>query len=72
MLQGTQKEFLSDMAEAGHYVATCYSAEQAVKVLKEYIGLSRLEFAPEGFTSRMSKPNNSVWKEGTISPLKKK
>lgn len=42
VLQGTQKEFLSDMAEAGHYVATCYSAEQAVKVIKEYIGLSRL------------------------------
>ena len=28
--QETQKEFLADMAAAGHFVATCYSAEEAV------------------------------------------
>lgn len=31
-----------------------------------YHGLSRLEFAPEGFTSRMSRPNNSVWKDDCL------
>jgi hypothetical protein len=34
--QDTQKAFLSEMAKAGHYVATCYSAEEAVKVIEEY------------------------------------
>lgn len=37
--QETQKEFLADMAAAGHFVATCYSAEEAVKVLEEYLKL---------------------------------
>lgn len=32
----SQKEFLKDMAAAGHYVATCYSAETAVSVIEEY------------------------------------
>lgn len=37
--QDTQKEFLKDMASAGHYVATCYSAEEAIKILEEYLRL---------------------------------
>jgi hypothetical protein len=37
--QDTQKEFLADMAEAGHFVATCYSAEEAIKVIEEYCKL---------------------------------
>lgn len=37
--QDTQKEFLADMAAAGHYVATCYSAEEAIGVIKEYCDL---------------------------------
>ena len=35
--QDTQKEFLADMAAAGHFVATCYSAEEAIKVIEEYV-----------------------------------
>ena len=38
--QPTQKEFLSDMATAGHFVATCYSANSAIEVIKEYIALT--------------------------------
>lgn len=30
--QDTQKEFLADMAAAGHFVATCYSAEEVKKL----------------------------------------
>lgn len=63
-LQQSQKEFLRDMAEAGYYAATCYSAEQAVKVISEYIGLARLTFEPEGFVWEMSRPNNSIWRDG--------
>ncbi len=36
---GKQKEFLSDMQSAGHFVVTCYSAEEAVKVIEEYVQL---------------------------------
>lgn len=32
----SQKEFLKDMTAAGHYVATCYSAEMAIRVIEEY------------------------------------
>ena len=38
--QETQKEFLRDMAEAGHFVATCYSAEEAIKVIEKYLSLN--------------------------------
>lgn len=62
--QKSQKEFLTDMAAVGHYVATCYTSEDAVNVLREYCEL----LSPQW----MKEPNNSVWKEGTISPLKKK
>lgn len=62
--QKSQKEFLTDMATAGHYVATCYTSEDAVEVLRENCEL----LSPQW----MKEPNNSVWKEGTISPLKKK
>lgn len=37
--QESQKEFLKDMEKAGHYVATCYSAEEAIKIITEYLGL---------------------------------
>lgn len=40
--QPTQKEFLQDMADAGHFVATCYSAEKAIAVLEEYCNLETL------------------------------
>ena len=38
--QVSQKEFLKDMAEAGHFVATCYSAEEAIEVIKKYLSLN--------------------------------
>ena len=31
---------LKDMAEAGHFVATCYSAEEAIEVIKKYLSLN--------------------------------
>ena len=56
--QDTQKEFLADMAVAGHFAATCYSAEEAIKVLEEYLNLERKQ--------RMSIQNNSILKDGKI------
>lgn len=61
--QPTQKEFLSDMAAAGHYVATCYSAADAIAVLEIYLQLGAAEI--KGL--EIGIPNNSIFKEGKIS-----
>lgn len=52
-LQNTQKEFLKDMSEAGHFVATCYTAKAAVDILEKYMKLQK------GGT--MDFPNNSIF-----------
>lgn len=57
----SQKEFLKDMAEAGHFVATCYSAEEAIEVIKEYCELAGM-FTPK----TMMFPNNSILKGGEV------
>lgn len=61
--QPTQKEFLADMAAAGHYVATCYSAADAIAVLEIYLQLGHTEI--KGL--EIGIPNNSIFKEGKIS-----
>lgn len=80
--QSSQKEFLTDMAAAGHYVATCYTAQDAIDVIEEYCKLDKemmtVELSPllevgnilhiNG--QKMKEPNNSVWKEGNVKPLK--
>lgn len=69
--QDTQKEFLEDMAAAGHFVATCYSAEEAIKVIEEYLKLidgntiKRMFIQGEN-RAMMSFSNNSILKDGKI------
>ena len=75
--QPTQKEFLADMAAAGHFVVTCYSAEEAVKVIEEYCKLPGNMQGEEfkrvcvmaGISVKdrsMSFPNNSILKDGKV------
>lgn len=73
--QDTQKEFLADMAEAGHFVATCYSAEEAIDVIEKYLNLKKITTSTrtsENETSvmmtgqTMKIPNNSILKDGKI------
>ena len=67
--QDTQKEFLAAMATAGHFVATCYSAEEAIKVLEEYLKLekeTRTGFFEDAERTTMSIPNNSILKDGKV------
>ena len=69
--QDTQKEFLADMAAAGHFVTTCYSAEEAIKVLEEYLELIdgneiKAMFVQGENKAMMSFPNNSILKDGKI------
>lgn len=62
--QDTQKEFLADMAAAGHFVATCYSAEEAIKIIEEYLQLADRKHMERN--GRMSIPNNSILKDGKV------
>lgn len=62
--QPSQKEFLKDMAAAGHYVATCYTAQDAIEVIRKYCGLGKA--STEGLTEQ----NSSIWKDGKVTPLK--
>lgn len=71
--QETQKEFLADMAAAGHFVATCYSAEEAIKVIEEYLKLEKeiqTGFFEDVERTTMSIPNNSILKNGEIKESK--
>ena len=71
--QETQKEFLADMAAAGHFVATCYSAEEAIKVIEEYLKLEKeiqTGFFEDAEGTTMSIPNNSILKNGEIKESK--
>ena len=73
-----QKEFLADMAENGYFVVTCYSADDAIKAMEEYITLpipgrtvihadyvmrEAIEFGDE---HRMTIRNNGILKDGLI------
>ena len=53
-----QKEFLNDMAAAGHFVGTCYSAEEAIQIIEKYLKLEDGE--------KMKEPNNSIFKNGKV------
>ena len=63
-LQETQKEFLADMAEAGHFVVTCYSAEEAIRIVEEYLCLADKKHMERN--QRMRIPNNCIIKNGKI------
>lgn len=77
--QASQKEFLKDMAEAGHFVATCYSAEEAIEVIKKYLSLNNWRMndvmivmgRANGKQDAIEKmvmdiPNNSILKGGEV------
>ena len=68
--QESQKDFLSDMAAAEHFVVTCYSALDAVAALEEYLNLSDRKH-PER-NQRMSIANNSILKNGKLKEGGKK
>lgn len=60
----SQKDFLADMAAVGHFVSTCYSAEEAITVITEYLSLAdRKNMERNG---RMSLPNNCILKDGKV------
>lgn len=70
--QDTQKEFLADMAAVGHFVATCYSTEEAIKVIEEYLhldGYEQYDIFEDTERNVMSIPNNSILKDGKVKEV---
>lgn len=62
--QQEQRMFLEDMEAAGHFVATCYSAEEAIRVITEYVSLA--DRGNMKRNCRMNIPNNCILKDGKI------
>ena len=60
----SQKDFLADMAAVGHFVSTCYSAEEAITVITEYLSLADRKHMERN--DRMSLPNNCILKDGKV------
>lgn len=67
--QPSQKEFLADMAAVGHFVATSYSAGDAIRVIEEYLHLADENHRERNLS--MTIPNNSILKDGRITGGKK-
>lgn len=62
--ESKDRYFRKAEAAAGHFVATCYSAEEAIKVIEEYLNLSDAVHMERNLN--MSIPNNSILKDGKI------
>lgn len=61
-LEDSQKRMLKALAATGHYCAVCYGAEEAIKVLEEYINLKPLNVGNK--KDAMQEQNLTIRKEG--------
>lgn len=74
-LQENQKRKLRLLAEQGRYCAVCYGAEEAVKVLKEYLRLERDETVEKRYYDDGKEKDPEKWElkvetsKATISKL---
>lgn len=66
-LRECQKGMLKALAEAGHYCVVCYGAEEAIKILAEYINLKPIDTGKGEGT--MLCQNLTVHKNGKVSPM---
>ncbi len=69
-LQENQKEVLRELAEVGNYCAVCYGAEEAIKIIEEYIALEPVEV--EKGEDEMENPNLSIYKDGQVKQISRK
>lgn len=63
-LEDSQKKMLKALAAAGHYCTVCYGAEEAIRVLQEYINLKKIDTGNREDT--MSEQNLMVRKNGKV------
>ena len=63
-LEDSQKKMLKALAAAGHYCTVCYGAEEAIRVLQEYINLKKIDAGKREDT--MSEQNLMIRKNGKV------
>lgn len=63
-LEDSQKKMLKTLAAAGHYCTVCYGAEEAIRVLEEYINLKKIDTGNREDT--MSEQNMMIRKNGKV------
>lgn len=63
-LEDSQKKMLKALAAAGHYCTVCYGAEEAIRVLEEYINLKKIDTGNREDT--MSEQNMMIRKNGKV------
>lgn len=66
-LTNEQRDFISAAAYAGNYCVVCYSAFDAVKIIREYISLGVVEELDH--VVDMHTPNRVIIKNGVIEPI---
>ena len=67
-IEKSQKEMLKALADAGHYCVVCYGAEEAIKILTEYINLKPIDTGKGEDT--MLCQNLTVHKNRKVSPMR--
>lgn len=63
-LEDSQKKMLKALTAAGHYCTVCYGAEEAIRVLEEYINLKKIDTGNREDT--MSEQNMMIRKNGKV------
>lgn len=63
-LEDSQKKMLKALAAAGHYCTVCYGAEEAIRVLQEYINLKKIDTGNR--EDEMSEQNLMIRKNGKV------
>ncbi len=63
-LQESQKKMLRALAAVGHYCVVCYGAEEAIKILQEYLNLKAIDTGAG--EDVMEHQNLTIHKNGTV------
>lgn len=64
ILEDSQKKMLKALAAAGHCCTVCYGAEEAIRVLQEYINLKKIDTGNR--EDAMSEQNLMIRKNGKV------
>ncbi len=68
-LQESQKRILRALADNGHYCVVCYGADEAIKIIKEYVNLKPINTGAGEDT--MKHQNLTIHKDGKVKPMQK-
>lgn len=66
-IEQSQRDFLNLAAGYGNYCVVCYGADEAIKIIKEYVSLKQIGTGKR--ENVMTVPNGSILKNGQVKPL---